>query len=807
MAKVIILGGGVAGMSAAHELIERGFEVEIYERQQLYVGGKARSVDVPETNLQQPDKFLPGEHGFRFFPGFYKHITDTMKRTPFKGKNGKLNKEGCYENLVSTTRIMIARNGQEPIVTTASFPRTLADVKLLIKDLTGGAHTGLTHEEEEFFATKVWQLMTSCIARRNNDYEKLGWWDFLEADRFSVTYQHLLVEGLTRTLVAAQAKSASTKTGGDIFLQLVFNMTQPFVNTDRVLNGPTNDVWLNPWKEYLLSKGVKYFHHHKAVAVQMSKGEVSGVTISNEKHETRTVTGDYYLFAVPVERMADLINDEMLKADVCLDYIKKLKPSVSWMNGLQFYLNEDVALNHGHIIFSDSQWAVTAISQIQFWKDYDLQNRYNGKIKGILSVDISDWLSTTYKDVLAEDCDPETVKNYVWEQIKSSINVNGKTILRDDMIEHWYLDRDIRWVPEDKRNYDKEPLLVNTVNSWALRPEASTEIPNLFLASDYVRTNTDLATMEGANEAARRAVNCIIDADGNKSDYAKVFKLSEPWFFKPLKWYDQQRFEKGLPYSIHTPWWMKAIMIPWGGAYMLWYFLQVLLEIVLSPFKNILPHISGRTKFALGAMTFAIASLILFSTFDGGWVTASIWGYGMFGVYVLYYLISKDEVFERLITFGIAAGITELIADAYLVDITNTLVYPQPEPTIWCSPAYMPFSWAVVLIQIGYISWLLDGKIGPWKDGLLMIAFSAVLIPLYENWAIHAGWWSYHNAKMIGDVPVYIYIAEGLLMFTVPFFQLRCMNRPLRYAVFYGILEGIVMLLACIIAIFIVSKF
>ena len=30
--KVIILGGGVAGMSAAHELIERGFEVVVLER-------------------------------------------------------------------------------------------------------------------------------------------------------------------------------------------------------------------------------------------------------------------------------------------------------------------------------------------------------------------------------------------------------------------------------------------------------------------------------------------------------------------------------------------------------------------------------------------------------------------------------------------------------------------------------------------------------------------------------------------------------------------------------------------------------
>ena len=34
--------------------------------------------------------------------------------------------------------------------------------------------------------------------------------------------------------------------------------------------------------------------------------------------------------------------------------------------------------------------------------------------------------------------------------------------------------------------------------SWAIRPEAATEIPNLVLAGDYVRTHTDLASMEGA---------------------------------------------------------------------------------------------------------------------------------------------------------------------------------------------------------------------------------------------------------------------------------------------------------------------
>ena len=87
--KVIIIGGGVAGMSAAHELTERGYDVEIYERNEIYVGGKARSVDYKGSIAPFYKTPLPGEHGFRFFPGFYKHITDTMKRIPYTSAEGK----------------------------------------------------------------------------------------------------------------------------------------------------------------------------------------------------------------------------------------------------------------------------------------------------------------------------------------------------------------------------------------------------------------------------------------------------------------------------------------------------------------------------------------------------------------------------------------------------------------------------------------------------------------------------------------------------------------------------------------------
>ena len=76
--RVAVLGGGVAGLTAAHELAERGFEVTVYEARDR-LGGKARSLPVPGSGADGR-RDLPAEHGFRFFPGFYRHVPDTMRR-------------------------------------------------------------------------------------------------------------------------------------------------------------------------------------------------------------------------------------------------------------------------------------------------------------------------------------------------------------------------------------------------------------------------------------------------------------------------------------------------------------------------------------------------------------------------------------------------------------------------------------------------------------------------------------------------------------------------------------------------------
>jgi uncharacterized protein with NAD-binding domain and iron-sulfur cluster len=802
MAKVIILGGGVAGMSAAHELIDRGFEVEIYESNPEYVGGKARSVNVTGTNLQDPDKYLPGEHGFRFFPGFYRHVTDTMYRIPFKDKDGKLKSGGVFANLVPTRSVMLARYGIPSIIVNSGLPNTGVNLKQQLKSLKGNTDTGLTTEEKKFFLERMLQLATTCRVRRDNDYEKIGWWEYMEADRFSETYRSLLVIGLTRTLVAANAKSASTKTGGSIVLQLIYCGLQPWVNTDRVLNGPTNDVWLNPWKEYLLSQGVKYTHDAKAKKINLKEGKVESVTVRlpNSDKENRKeiqVSGDFYLFACPIEQMAKLVTDELVQADLCFDYLTQLAPSVAWMNGIQYYLNEDVAINQGHIIFSDSEWALTAISQVQFWGDYDLEKRFNGKVKGVLSVDISDWTHTKFKDELAEDCNADTVEKYVWEQLEKSLNVDGKKVIDRSMIEFYYLDRDIKWRDDLDKNVDKEPLLVNSINTWGLRPTASTDIPNMFLASDYVRTNTDLATMEGANEAARRAVNCIIDADGHKTDYAQIFEFNDPWFFSLMKWWDMRRYEKGLPYSSEFPWWIKVISV-----------LMAILYVIDGIFKFIYYklRLSGEAGFILTSMIVTIGFAALDALYDWGPVTAFMLSIGMYSTLLIYAIRRQDRFLRKLLLFGILAGIVELSADNWLVNGIHSLIYPPGEPFLWASPAYMPFAWAVVLVQVGYLGYLISKKRTALTTFILTFIIGLLFIPAFEYMAKYADWWQYvSSAKMILETPYYIILGEGLICAVLPFIYTKAWKLKWWFSILAGILMGVWIFLSYFISYFIIG--
>jgi 15-cis-phytoene desaturase len=623
--KVAIIGGGVAGLTAAHELKERGFEVTVYE-QHLDCGGKARSFPVP-AYVGNPDIVgLPAEHGFRFYPGFYKHLIHTFSRIPSDPDEYPLDKyPGRYviDDLISIPQAAYSQEGKTFYKFPTQSPQSVYEYLHALRDVFNNLRLGLQAGEATFAAVKLLNAMTMCNERREAELDQVTWWNYMSANEMSDAYRKVVVNGLTQNFVAMDAEQSSTKSVINILARLLNDFMTAGSTIDRILNGPTSDVWIRPWRKYLEQRlgrgeGAVTFHLGWRVArleFEAKENRITGLRIEKTEERKRAEdskqipvgaapkgTGfDFCIAAVPVEAMQKILDDfgsrDILEHAPSLKLIKRL--NVNWMSGVIFYLKEDVKMCAGHVIYLDSPWAITSISQNQFWTK-KIDTIGIRRAQGIISTIISDWDkpgNKSCRETAREVGSHDALANEVLAQVRAHLRAYPEMIL--NTVGHFvdpaivykrelmglmsvgsFARRSALWEssgqatnlkahlegkdlfpaePVKKRKAlgtlwdkvtvdDQEPLFINTVGSWSHRPGETTGIDNLFLASDYVKTNTDLATMEGANEAGRRAVNAILEVENSKRKRCEIFEFEEPAFLAGFKAIDRELFDRGLPH-------------------------------------------------------------------------------------------------------------------------------------------------------------------------------------------------------------------------------------------------------------------
>ena len=391
--------------------------------------------------------------------------------------------------------------------------------------LDAATQLGVPAVDVVWLLERLFTLLASCDERRVEQWDLESWWSYVQADKRSEAFRRYLADGLTRTLVAARAKEMSARTGGLILVQLLLDLSRAGDRADRVLSAPTSDVWIAPWIAHL-----RVARRGRA-AGGGRRGDHACATGGSPARPSagRAVTADLYVAALPVEIMRTLLSPELRAAEPRLNGLDRLV--TRWMNGIMFYLREDLPLVHGHAIYLDSAWALTSISQRQFWRDFDFPG-----IGGVLSLDISEWQRPGAAD----------------GQGRGAVHAGGdprRGLGPAAGSPRGRAGRRARSSPgsSTRRSSSRTPPARPTPSrcwstrkgSWADRPDAATRIPNLFLAADYVRTYTDLATMEGANEAARRAVNGILDATRSRAQRCEVWPLREPPAFKPARTLDK----------------------------------------------------------------------------------------------------------------------------------------------------------------------------------------------------------------------------------------------------------------------------
>jgi uncharacterized protein with NAD-binding domain and iron-sulfur cluster len=548
---VAVLGGGIAGLSAALELAERGFEVTLYERRQL--GGKARVFGVPGSAEGGRDE-LPAEHGFRFFPGFYQNLPDSMRRIPFPG-----NSKGTWDNLTRASTYLGAREGRPDLTIPFPFPWPippgtppfLTPESLISTVVSGLQSLGLIPLPElAHFARKGVMYVTSCDERRLGQWDHISWADYLGTATRSKEYNTLLADGLVRNLAAMKSADASTHAIGLVGEATLWSVlgagNEDGGSVDRVLRGATSEMLIDPWVAHLKSLGVTFKVGWSAESFQLAGRRIASAVVTDEKGAKETVNADWFLSAVPLERADKLVNAGMRGVDPSLDDISKLRND--WMNGLMFFLKKELPLTPGHVNYWDSTWALTSISEAQFWKR-DFSSYGDGTVRDNLSAIISDWNTPgMFNKKTAKECTPEEIAAEAWAQIKAHVNKPGQTpVLTDDDLHTWYLDPGIK-NPGTSGVSNEDPLFIQTLGAYELRPTAKTGIENFFLAGDWVKTNLYVSTMETANEGGRLAANALLDAAGYTGGKAKLAELWVAPAFNDAKKLDQDRYRRGLPH-------------------------------------------------------------------------------------------------------------------------------------------------------------------------------------------------------------------------------------------------------------------
>ncbi len=246
---------------------EAGFELQIDSTLDVYEQDTKR---VRVTFVLPGRGVVPGEHGFRYFPGFYRHLFDTMRRTAVlstgEDRYGPVVRS-VFDNLVGTEATWLhvptepaAAETEGPSGKLIRFPRRpprtpqalMAALQSFVNEL-GYASSDLTH-----LSLKLFQYMTTSKERRAAEHEDMTWWEFLQGEKFSPKCQAHMERG-PEVLGAMTATESDVRTQGNMVTQLLLDQLVGRQVTDATLNGPTSLAWFDLWREYLIFRGVKFF--------------------------------------------------------------------------------------------------------------------------------------------------------------------------------------------------------------------------------------------------------------------------------------------------------------------------------------------------------------------------------------------------------------------------------------------------------------------------------------------------------------------------------------------------------------------
>jgi hypothetical protein len=495
---IAIFGGGIAGLSAAHELIRLGYSVRVYEANKD-AGGFFRSARLLENGK------IPSEYSWHGMGPWYHNTFDLMQQIPFD-ENGSL-----YDRALSRP------------INFGIFPNQ-GDAQFYDK---GFRSIPIMFEMSKLDWLKwSWLMLKTWAARRRTElhYSTLNaaqQWKEILSERSYTTWRSCFGPwiGSDWTLV-------SLHTTGQFFRkQLISRPTHPHLADAEgpawmhgagdgwlLLRGPSSEFWFDRWVRDLRAKGVEFFWQ-----APLEKLHFDGLLIHAAELAGGTpVQADLYVVATdPFSAAQIFARSPSLERERELSLFGPLIQDgphtqvsfrIAFAEPLRFP-RERVA-----VVLADSEFNLTLFAEEQVWgTEVELGEKVRSLWTGTSCVGT---VPGRIHGLPVEFCSKEQFIEEVTEQILNCQSLdaliresNDGRSLRSFPILSTEVWHEWRFGPEGIRPL--HPKWVTTTHSQAYLPSQVTSIANLFLAGAHTRTAADVWSIEGAVESGRLAAKGI----------------------------------------------------------------------------------------------------------------------------------------------------------------------------------------------------------------------------------------------------------------------------------------------------------
>lgn len=580
MKKIVIFGAGLTGLTVAHELIEKGFQVDIYEKDDT-AGGMAKSI--------RDEHNVPSEHSWRGYGPFYKNAFEIMKRIPIDfdcntlesfdeftiEEVSKHNTENdawiYYKGFVYNISDYISKHPGGNIIVN-SFGKNLEDVWNKFNVNWHNKNSKVLKQLEKYKIGKIVETLNKSPTVYDNlnnnklnfnlffdDFRKNPKYTFIDYLFLSYIFLKFFVSNKRRKHyykipIEKSLKKFLSNNGYNRFFNYLSGpgfgfdkntasighfgvfIEQNITNSNpwQVMNQPTNEAWIDPWVNYLKSLGVNFHFNHKLNKLNIINNKIQSVDIENNNNINTLSFDEYFICINPFVFEKILINSNLNEMANNYKKLNTINNQISFRFGFdkKINFNKDDAF-----VMLDSPYNITFYPQDIHWCQ-NIKLGMNDNIKSLWS----GTLILTYNNgVIFNKSATQLSKKQLLKEIKTQI-FNSKSF--NDYIKKYNHDLEYNIIYEEIYPEWKETIdgLISDNKKWvnnffneSYRPrmELNPLFNNLYIAGSHTNTSINIWSMESAIESGKYVSNQLLKKYKKKLTY--YHKHSPSILLKPFQ--------------------------------------------------------------------------------------------------------------------------------------------------------------------------------------------------------------------------------------------------------------------------------